>query len=53
MKLKVVKASDLDYESEVDVKTIEELFNFIKDCDNAVVIEKDCKRITIYDDYLE
>lgn len=53
MKFTIAKASDWDYEDEVEIKTLEELVKFIKEYDKAVVIEKDCKRIIIYDDYLE
>jgi hypothetical protein len=53
LKFKVTKASDLDCEFEVEIKTLEELFKFVKECGSAVIIEKDCERLTVYDNWLE
>jgi hypothetical protein len=53
MKFKLTKASDWNYESEVEINTLEELVNFTKENGNRVVLDTDDSEITIYDNYLE
>ncbi len=56
MKIRVEKASDWDYESEVEINTIEELIQFSKDCDSRLILSGctyDNPTIIIYDYYVE
>ena len=56
MKFKVERASDWDYEKEVEINTIEDLIQFSKDCEKNIVLmgaSKDMPILLIYDDYIE
>ena len=51
-KFKVNKTSDWDYKVEVEINTIDELINFIKESGSKIVVYED-NTIEIYDTYRE
>ena len=55
MIFKIGKASNWNYEEEIEIKTLEDLLEFIDSVSDSIVIETkhDNYSITIYDDYLE
>ena len=57
MKIKVYKASNWNYEKEVEINTLEELIKFRKECGNDIIIQEEFNSnklaIMIYDDYIE
>ncbi len=44
------KASDWDFESELDITSLDDLINFIKENGEIIMTEN---KITIYNDYVE
>lgn len=58
MKIRITKASDMNYEEIITMNSMKELSNFIKEFGEIIVSEDDTYNeydllITIYDDYVE
>ncbi len=50
MKFKLTKASDWDFDCEIEINTLEELITFIKE-EGSIILYEDM--IMIYDSYVE
>lgn len=51
MKFAIRKASDWNYEDELEINSLEELIKFINNNGGKIILKEE--RITIYDDYVE